>query len=514
MEYTLRLIGRDFSLLSETTVQPLSGVAPTYLADAPQAGEPLRLNESGLAVLRAFLDTVPLKNLAVNGMESGGRHYGADPEKEFLYNGPLYGGFCGVITRDFHWTPKAKDGEPPLPQDTLHITLELRSRFDGERPYFLSEMLLSRSDIRLSNDTVPYRLEDLYDFLLVFRLADELREAARKGFYRTYQRFERNDDHPRGSIDIARHIRQNLGQANGKIAYAYRENTIDNPLNRLIVAAWQHIRRKYPALAAAELESDRTLLGTLNHLKQELGYDKNAVRGLLNKTVRPIAHPYYTEYEALRLTCRSILRDEGVDIFGGAQDGTRGFLFYLPTLWELYLEPVLQTCLPEGTGVTAQFAHRVFGKNKAPSAFVQEVRPDFVFTQGAGKTPYFILDAKYRKNWYKALGSPDGGPVSLPYLDDFDKCLRDMVCLGLHSTGVIFPVECARSVDLNNVEHALSLYNADTVFCTFGVQIPAEEGLAFLAWRAAFGAVLEDFAQKLQAVLCRTNSKKQREDTL
>ena len=64
------------------------------------------------------------------------------------------------------------------------------------------------------------------------------------------------------------------------------------------------------------------------------------------------------------------------------------------------------------------------------------------------------------------------------------------------------------------MEHALSLYNADTVFCTFGVQIPAEEGLAFLAWRAVFGAALEDFAQKLQAVLCRTNSKKQREDTL
>ena len=36
-----------------------------------------------------------------------------------------------------------------------------------------------------------------------------------KGLYKTYQRFEKNDDKLKGTIDISRHIRLNLGLPSG-----------------------------------------------------------------------------------------------------------------------------------------------------------------------------------------------------------------------------------------------------------------------------------------------------------
>ena len=64
--------------------------------------------------------------------------------------------------------------------------------------------------------------------------------AYRKGIYKQYCTFEGNDSKVRGKIDIARHIRLNP-LFNGKIAYSYREYTINNNTNRLIPVSYTHL---------------------------------------------------------------------------------------------------------------------------------------------------------------------------------------------------------------------------------------------------------------------------------
>ena len=55
-------------------------------------------------------------------------------------------------------------------------------------------------------------------------------------YYRQYRTFQYNDPHPRGWLDVARHLRLNP-MNNGKCAYAAREYTLDNPVDRLILLA-------------------------------------------------------------------------------------------------------------------------------------------------------------------------------------------------------------------------------------------------------------------------------------
>ena len=37
-----------------------------------------------------------------------------------------------------------------------------------------------------------------------------------------------------------------MGLENGKIAYSYRENTVDNYLNHVIICAFEKLKLKYP----------------------------------------------------------------------------------------------------------------------------------------------------------------------------------------------------------------------------------------------------------------------------
>ncbi|WP_416373936.1 5-methylcytosine restriction system specificity protein McrC [Mycoplasmopsis cynos] len=61
--------------------------------------------------------------------------------------------------------------------------------------------------------------------------------------FRTYQRFEKNDDKLRGTIDVSKHIKQNMWMNSGLISYSYRENSIDNYTNHLIVKTYQYLKK-------------------------------------------------------------------------------------------------------------------------------------------------------------------------------------------------------------------------------------------------------------------------------
>ncbi len=403
----------------------------------------------------------------------------------------------------------------------VSIRLQIRSRFDEDKTYFLATMLL-RDDIKLNDNVVLADEEDLYDYLLLIWYKKELLEAYEKGFYKTYRRFEANNDRVKGSIDIARHIKLNAGQSNGRIAYSYRENTVNNYLNHMIIAAYHHLKMKYPDLVDLNIENDADFKAIINGISSEIGYDPLESGDLIKNNNKPITHPYYMEYEDMRQVCIKILRDEGISIWNADNSQTKSILFYIPDLWELFLDDRLRKKIgddvfPQGETPDGDKAVNVFGNKDAKknSEFKKETHPDFSFFDMAGdQKPYMILDAKFRKDWkYSVTGNK-----LINLLDDYDKCIRDMNSMNSHATGVIFPVNQDGSVftdegcygDLET-EHRISQYNQNDIFYTFPVIVPGEHKddreLTYSEWRRLFDRFVDNAIDFIKAEVEKQRNK-------
>ena len=105
---------------------------------------------------------------------------------------------------------------------------------------------------------------------------------------------------------------------------------------------------------------------------------------VIAQNLRPVRHPYYTEYTVLQKLCLQILRHEKIS-FGRDDNEIYGILFDAAFLWEEYLNTLLS---PLG------FIHP---KNKAKTNAISlysdrylPAYPDFI---GNG----MILDAKYKR---------------------------------------------------------------------------------------------------------------------
>lgn len=398
-------------------------------------------------------------------------------------------GVVGVIRKSMKINLGNENDEPVQFNITLQIKsrLDVNSKNDVSKPYFLSTMLL-RDKVKLNNNTVPSNEDEIFDYLLLFWFIEQLGKARLKGYYKTYRRFEVNDDKAKGTIDIARHIRLNIGQKNGRIAYAYRENTINNYLNQLIVAAYNHLKNKYYDLVEDNFDSNNELKNIIMFLANETDYSNVNINTILKNNLKAISHPYFTEYEELRIICLRILRDEGISIFDGESDnGTQGILFYLPELWEKYLEDkLIKIALPEEVVVKAQEPIKNFDEK-------QLTYPDYVFL--INEKPFMILDAKCKPKWEDAA---NGGSVS-DVMEDYNKCIRDMVAANSHATGVIFPTNTPikNISDTENVirslVHRISEYNKTDLFYTIPVYIPTVENNALYSdWSSQFETVIQN----------------------
>ncbi len=387
----------------------------------------------------------------------------------------MYGPNVGVI----------RDKKFQYMEYTIDITVQLKSRFDDDgHPHFLAAMLLSSlSSGDILSTEVPSSEEAVFDFLLLYWFKQQMHDACKKGIYRTYRRFERNDDRPRGTIDIARHIRLNGGLQNGKIAYAYREHTADNALNHLILAAYQHLKRKYSDLVVTAIDSDAVLKRYLDLISAESGSQTWNVRSLIAQNLKPIAHPYFTEYEQLRVTCLRILRDENASIFeADTENESVSIKVDVTKLWEKFLEKHLRFA---GFVTEAQKKRTIFSGYTAI--------PDFVFYHH--EKPLMILDAKFKPAW-EEVWNPNGAIKPMPdYLcRDFDKCVRDMCCFTAHKTGVIFPTVKNCVDETNKFEHDLSELNTEDKFYMFPICVPDGSTLDFSDW-------MKQFEENIQKVL-------------
>ena len=318
-----------------------------------------------------------------------------DPEKVWISTGNVMG-FIGV-------------GE---------LQIKIKSRFDlGRDDFLLHYMLQKVLSFNLFDLSHNNEQEDVFDFIM-FMFPYFLKAAMRQGIYREYQNYKHNDANVKGTIDIGRHIAQNIPFV-GNIAYSTREYSHDNNMTELIRHTIEFMKTK--KYGQAVLNIDRETIENVNTIVEHTPlYNKSDRNGVISKNLRMKTHPYYTEYRPLQALCLQILRMEEVK-YGESDEEICGILFDGAWLWEEYVNTILSK---------RGFTHP---ENKLHKGGI------YLFEDHSGiRYPDFynddmVLDAKYKR-----LGSYD--KVSKVDRDDVHQVMAYMYAFQKHRGGFVAPL--------------------------------------------------------------------------
>jgi len=294
--------------------------------------------------------------------------------------------------------------------------VRIHSRFaQGEDDYFLHYMLQKVFSINLFDLKYHSDEESIFDFL-IYLFPAFLKRAMCQGLYKEYQTREYNDADIKGRIDVARHIRMNVPFA-GKVAYSTREYAYDNHVTQLIRHTIEFISN-HP-YGGGILNNDDLTKDAVSLIREATPtYSQNERRKVINQNLRPLSHPYFSEYRHLQHLCMQILRYEEIK-YGRNENEIYGVLFDGAWLWEEYLNTLLRDC---------GYKHP---QNKVFSGRIH------LFTDNSGaRYPDFykdgiVLDAKYKRYEDVALQRIDG--------DDLHQVITYMYILSARYGGLIVP---------------------------------------------------------------------------
>ena len=273
----------------------------------------------------------------------------------------------------------------------MYVTISSRFEIESDEDYFLHYMLKKVLAVNLFNLKHTATDEQVFDFLLHL-FPYFLDKALRQGVYKEYKRNEYNDCNVKGTIDINRHIKCNI-PFNGRVAYRTREFSYDNHVTQLIRHTVEYIRTK--RLGEMVLHTN---VDTQENVAQVVSatpkYRKQDRQQVIKSNLRPVVHPYFTQYVPLQKLCLRILNHERLK-YGRNEDEIYGILFDVSWLWEEYLNTML---VPLGFKHPNN-RHNTGGiwlgysleENKKSNVFLRY--PDFY-----DKERRIILDAKYKRH--------------------------------------------------------------------------------------------------------------------
>lgn len=280
------------------------------------------------------------------------------------------------------------------------VCITIRSRFtpEGGGDYFLHYLMEKSARCSVVDLKPPKGPEDILK-LLPLLFPSYLKRAVNQGLFKQYKRFEYNDSRPRGTIDVARHIKLNL-PFQGKIAYSTREFSFDNPVTELIRHTYEFINHQ--PMYRGLFQHDSAVKNAINQIKLATpSYRSQDRRAVMQANFKPCSHPLLTAYRPLQQLCLMILRKQGMS-FTASKDQIFGVLFDISYLWEEYLATLLT---PKG------FTHlnnNETAKNKtklhlATLAEKQKLRfyPDFYLetedSKQGNERASLVVDAKYKR---------------------------------------------------------------------------------------------------------------------
>ncbi len=296
--------------------------------------------------------------------------------------------------------------------------MRIRSRFDrnGDNDFFLHYMLQKVLSINLFDLNHGSSQDDVLD-LLELLFPSFLHKALEQGIYREYKRYEHNDANIRGVIAVSRHIRQNI-PFQGKVAYNTREHTTNNNVMQLIRHTIEHIKRRQFGSSlltdCKEVADDVKLVYSLTS-----SYNRNERQRVILKNLRPVIHPYYTDYRPLQQLCLQILRHDSV-MYADNDNEICGLLFDGAWLWEEYVDTLLkEQGFKHPNNKKREGGKCIFTNNKG-------IRyPDFYDKN-------IVLDAKYKR-------FEDYSDAAGVGRDDIHQLVTYMYMLKSKKSGFIFP---------------------------------------------------------------------------
>ena len=364
------------------------------------------------------------------------------------------------------------------------VQIQIRSRFDtDDKQFFLHYMLSKVCNVAPTIELTDANRDPFYEFC-VYLFPTFLKKAVNQGLFRTYVTREYNDSNIRGVIDFPRHFRNNI-PFNGKIAYRTREYSHDNFTMQLVRHTIEFI---------SENNSLRKILSIDENMRNAVqnirgcteSYTKSARNFIINKNLKPITHPYYTEYEPLRRLCLMILTHKRISYGQTKEHQINGIIFDGASLWEEYLHVVLREQmrnnpddykdyeLKHPNNRTGAGKEHLFENEKQPK--IQEIYPDFILKKS--KKVEAILDAKYKRledeNGKKNVSREDYFQV-LTYMFRFS-CDRGML---------IYPYASEKEkADSDSEPFYLKDHDQKITFETLGLEIPTEK-IDFNAFREA-----------------------------
>ena len=264
-------------------------------------------------------------------------------------------------------------------RNNTHLSIHSRFANDTDSDFFLHYMLQKVANVNILN--LQHTLDDdsVFDFL-IYLFPLYLKKALRQGVFKQYTSHKYNDANVRGTIDINRHIRNNV-PFNGKVAYNTREYSYDNDVTQLIRHTIEYICR-YKCGSDILATDQETQAAVSQIISATPSFSQRDISAILNRNIRPVVHPYYNEYTPLQRLCLQILKHEELK-YGQKEDEMYGVLIDAAWLWEEYVAIILE----------GQFVHYLKDRGKRFYLFepnFQQIIPDYLSLDKS-----VVADAKY-----------------------------------------------------------------------------------------------------------------------
>ena len=316
--------------------------------------------------------------------------------------------------------------------------LDIKSRFaqkDGE-DYFLHYMLQKVFAINLFDIKHTTNEQQIFDFLL-YLFPYYLKKALAQGLFKKYRRFEHNDANIRGPINISRHIRENI-PFRGTVAYTTREHSYDNEITQLVRHTIEYIRTS--KFGSGILNNDTETKECISQIVMATqSYNARERQKVINQNLRPIRHPYYSEYTPLQKICLQILRHESLK-YGHEKDKIYGILFDGAWLWEEYLNKIFiehKLDITHAENKTGKNGIQLYkGSNKYFPDFYRKTKDDNIGDLS------LVLDAKYKRLGKNSAIDEQNGTNNVSISrDDLFQMITYLHVLPAKKCALIYPIE-------------------------------------------------------------------------
>lgn len=338
------------------------------------------------------------------------------------------------------------------------VTIIIKSRFDKNKRNDFSNYMIEKALCYSTNIFTDMHPNANKEYLLRKMLAivffQQITVACKKGIYRQYRTYEKNDSHPKGKIDIARHIKLNP-LFNGNIAYSYREYTVDNDVNRLILTALDVLQGEDVSFVRMLMKQYDTVNRYFREIENILTpASRQECIGLLNRTSKKIHHSIYKDWEKVRQTAVLIIKRFGMSASAQGKKNVFGILFDMPRLWEKYIEKILNTN-ENLNKILAQEEKGIFYRNDNKFN-TTTARPDFLISDSNNR--FIVLDAKYKNAWSEFLQTKNWSDGKSVLRNDYFQVISYMYIFKCKIGGIICPCPCP---DKESEAKALEFYLTD-----------------------------------------------------